>query len=124
MTEIEAIRLEKRVSDIEGKLRLLEQKIRVMVDTFPKIEILIRAWPLIIGGIKPNLHGVLIRKALHERRQAGLRVGRPPKLDAEDIRKVESLRAQTMSLRRIADEMNVSKSTVHKYTKGNAGLTV
>ncbi|MEL4544518.1 recombinase family protein [Luteococcus sp. H138] len=52
---------------------------------------------------------------LERARENGQRLGRPPALDADQVRSAQDLRAQGCSFSTIARELGLSRSTVHRY---------
>lgn len=61
-----------------------------------------------------RLIGQRTRDALAEKRAQGVRLGRPPKLDAELVERIAALRASGRSMRAIAAELNADETpTAH-----------
>jgi len=57
------------------------------------------------------------RAGVEEARRSGKRVGRPPKVTADQILRIIELRRRGASAREIARELGISKTTVLRYLK-------
>jgi DNA invertase Pin-like site-specific DNA recombinase len=57
------------------------------------------------------------KESLKAKREAGIRLGRPPKTDDDRVAKVKELYASGKNMQQVADELGISKATVSRLMR-------